>query len=760
MLISTLGFPRIGPKRELKFALEKFWKSSGSADDVKALTTVARSVEESAWNIQAAASDKVTVGDLYLYDGVLSWVHWLGLFPQRFMNIRGLDRMFAMARGVDGATALSMKKWITSNYHYMVPEMDKTTKLSPDFTDFFESVQRGIEQLGPAKATPVLIGPVTIAYLTQYRVSGSLDDDRKYLLEQLLPIYESLIGQLSALGITEIQLHEASLVFEDSSLLPLYMATYPAVLSKKNSTTKINIVSFMEDVGTTHYKWLTSVKEFDIISMDFTRGDNLGLIQKYGFPEGKVLGAGLVDARSVWRVLPRATKPVLRILKNLVNKNIRIQPSASLQFVPWDLSCEKDIVNHPTGTVLAFAVQKLDELRIVAAAFENEATLDNLEESWNSYSKAVHGDTKVSDRMAKLTAKDFERAETFTSRRTKQLKGVPLLPTTTIGSFPQTKEIRYLRSQKKKGTISEEEYNAAIDRQIAYAIGVQEALGLDILVHGEAERTDMVEFFAHKMDGMLFTSNGWVQSFGSRCVRPPIFWSDISRPSPMTIREFKVAQSLTDKPVKGMLTGPVTILNWSFPRVDISRKEQCLQIALGIRDEIRDLEEAGCKVVQVDEPALREAMPLRSHGKKEYLEWAVDAFRLSTAGAKSETQIHTHMCYCEFNDCMDAIDKMDTDVNSIENARSDNATLVAFKRIGYNKGLGPGTYDIHSPVVPPIAFITDKLESFLQCVEIENLVVNPDCGLKTRTWPETVNALKNMVAATEQIRAKRGTVSK
>lgn len=341
-------------------------------------------------------------------------------------------------------------------------------------------------------------------------------------------------------------------------------------------------------------------------------------------------------------------------------------------------------------------------------------------------------------------------------RRQKQLKGVPLLPTTTIGSFPQTPAVRSLRARLNKGAITLEQYNAEIDKQIAYAIGVQEALGLDILVHGEAERTDMVEFFAQKMDGMLFSTNGWVQSFGSRCVRPPIFWSDISRAAPMTIREFSVAQSLTSKPVKGMLTGPVTILNWSFPRADISRKLQAMQIGLAIRDEIADLEKAGCTVIQVDEPALREGMPLRPSKKEEYLTWAVDSFLLSTAGAASKTQIHTHMCYCEFNDCMEAIDRLDTDVNSIENARSDNATLLAFKRIGYTKGLGPGTYDIHSPVVPTVDFIKAKLESFLECIEIEKLFVNPDCGLKTRTWPETIGALRNMIEANDAVRASLG----
>merc|ERR1712238_579627 len=317
-------------------------------------------------------------------------------------------------------------------------------------------------------------------------------------------------------------------------------------------------------------------------------------------------------------------------------------------------------------------------------------------------------------------------------------------------------EVRRLRTQLKKKTITKEEYEAAIDKEIALMIGIQEGLGLDIFVHGESERTDMVEFFAQNMDGMLFSSNGWVQSFGSRCVRPPIFWSDIKRTKAMTTREFAVAQSLTSKPVKGMLTGPVTILNWSFPRVDVSRETQAMQIGLAIRDEISDLEKVGCTVVQVDEPALREAMPLREGKKEEYLRWTVDSFRLATAGAKQETQIHTHMCYCEFDDCMEAIDRMDTDVNSIENARNDNYTLRAFKRIGYSKGLGPGTYGIHSPVVPSVDFVKNKIKSFLPCVDIKNLFINPDCGLKTRAWPETIGALKNMIEANDIIRNELG----
>jgi len=750
---STIGFPRMGAKRELKFALEKYWK--GDIDDT-ALVKVANSVENAAWKLQADAGiDSISVGDHYFYDAVLAWSNWLGVVPARFQKTpRGFDRLFGMARGLEGATALSMKKWITSNYHYMVPEMDSSTKITPDFSYFLQSAQRGVKELGKERAAPVIVGPVTIAYLTKF-AGGDVVAQRNALIQTLIPIYRDLLAKVAALGVKEIQIHEAALVFDDRVLLPLFKQVYPTILP--SSTVGINMICFMEDVGEDHYQWLISVKGVTTVSMDFTRGNTLALVRKFGFPATKTLGAGLIDSRGVWRVDPSITKPIVDELKKVVDK-IQVQPSGSLQYNPWNLSCESEILKHPAGPVLAFAAQKLDDIKMVAKAFDDESAFNPHTLSWKNYKTAVCGNKSVSERMQKLTEKDYSRVEDFDTRRVRQLKGVPIMPTTTIGSFPQTKAIRKLRTQRKKGLLSESEYNAAIDQQIAYAIGMQEALGLDILVHGEAERTDMVEFFAQKMDGMLFTTNGWVQSFGSRCVRPPIFWSDISRPEAMTTREFSVAQALTDKPVKGMLTGPVTILNWSFPRVDISRKEQCMQIALGIRDEIESLEKAGCKVIQVDEPALREAMPLRGDSKKEYLDWAVNAFRLSTAGALNETQIHTHMCYCEFDDCMEAIDKLDTDVNSIENARSDNATLMSFKRIGYKKGLGPGTYDIHSPVCPPCSEIEDKLKSFLECMDVEKLVVNPDCGLKTRTWPETISALQNMVQATNNVRAQLGLV--
>jgi 5-methyltetrahydropteroyltriglutamate--homocysteine methyltransferase len=641
-----------------------------------------------------------------------------------------------------------MKKWITSNYHYMVPECDESTQIQPHWDNFLNDVRRGIQFLGQGVvAAPVVLGPVTLTHLT--KKSGPWTNET--LLGALLPAYKQLLQELALIGVKEIQVHEPALVFADPNLLGLYQMAYPGILPDGPA---INIVTFMDDIGSENYKWVISEPKFSIISLDFTRGKTLELVEAMGFPVEKTLGAGLIDGRNVWKFQPDKIVPMIQRLRSKIS-NIRIQPSSTLQYVPWDFGCETELQNHPAACVLSFAKQKLQEIGILAKfACGEEAILLEHSAAWKNFAKAV---PLLPQKLH--SPSDLERPEPYSQRRPKQLVGVPLLPTTTIGSFPQTAQIRRLRTQWKNGTLTQKEYEAAIDQQIAYAIGIQEALGLDILVHGEAERTDMVEFFAKQMEGLIFTQNGWVQSFGSRCVRPPIIWMNISRPKSMTVREFQVAQALTSKPVKGMLTGPMTILNWSFPRIDIPRKDQAFQLALAIRKEVEDLEAAGCRVIQVDEPALREAMPLRSEDKDEYLDWAVDSFRLATAVAKSETQIHTHMCYCEFRDCMHAIDRMDTDVNSIENARNGNETLEAFVAIHYQKGFGPGVYDIHSPVVLPVAMMQDKIQSFLQCLEPEKLVINPDCGLKTRTWPETISALQNMVAAAKEVRQALGITS-
>ena len=649
-----------------------------------------------------------------------------------------------------------MKKWITSNYHYMVPEFDETSKIEPNFAPFLEDCKRGITALGTDCATPVVLGPVSLARLTTI---SDFVKSKSSLLQALLPVYKSLLEQVAALGVTEIQIHEPVLVFDEAKDLgELLDMAYPTILPKGPA---INMVTYMEDVGAEHYKWLISENNgLSVISLDFTRGNTPELIEQYGFPETKVLGAGLIDSRNVWKVDPNATIPMLSNL-NALGIHYRVQPSGSLQYTPWDFDLELGLASHLVAPVLTFAKQKLDDVVLVARAAQGDARdiMAGHEEAWKTYrsQQASLSSSSTRERVQNLKETDFVRSHDFKTRRAMQLKGVPLLPTTTIGSFPQTKAIRQCRANWKKGVLSDAEYQAEMDQQIAYCIGIQEALGLDILVHGEPERTDMVEFFAQQLHGMLFTAHGWVQSFGSRCVRPPIIIHDITRQhGAMTTREFAVAQKLTSKPVKGMLTGPITILNWSFPRIDIPRNEQAFQLALCLRDEIQDLEAVGCQIVQVDEPALREGMPFRKADKQAYLKWAVDAFCLSTAGAKPETQIHTHMCYCEFQDCMHAIDRMDTDVNSIENARSGNATLEAFKSIGYSKGFGPGLYDIHSPVVPSTESMATKMKSFLNVLEIENIVVNPDCGLKTRGWPETIASLRNMVEATKEIREELG----
>lgn len=448
-----------------------------------------------------------------------------------------------------------MKKWLTSNYHYMVPEVDESfTSLSADFTTFLEDVNRGISYLGADKATPVVIGPVSLVRLCKFKLEAATDVQRFALMEQLIPVYTELLSTLAETGVSEIQIHEPALVFAETSLSPLFAQAYPAILKSIGDTT-INMVSFFEDIGEENFKWLTGLKEIHVISLDFTRGDSLGLVKDLGFPQDKTLGAGLIDGRSVWKVDPTVTGPVLEELKK-IGCDLRIQPSSSLQFVPWSLSCEPELLEHTAGPVLAFSKQKLSEVTALCNEAKGEPSLllQNATAAWTKYRAALTTDQKISQRIASLTEADFTRSEPYAIRRPKQLPGMPLLPTTSIGSFPQTKEIRSLRNQLKRNKITMDEYNAAIDQQIAFMIGIQEGIGLDILVHGEPERTDMVEFFAQQMDGMLFSRNGWVQSFGSRCVRPPLFWNNISRPFPMTVREFKVAQALTKKPVKGKST--------------------------------------------------------------------------------------------------------------------------------------------------------------------------------------------------------------
>ncbi len=730
-LTQTVGYPRIGKDREVKRALEGYWKGAVAAE---ALMDTFWTVAEASWRTQADAGiDRIGVGSATLYDQMLDWAVRFGLIPQRFQGLEGLDRYFAMARGVPGIPALEMTKWFDTNYHYLVPELGTAIFPSAAYGNFIELVKRARAILGE-RAVPIVIGPVTLLSLSRF------EGDMGIALAALVPLYAELLRELVGLGVDEVQLHEPVLVRSGAEALRVHFEAAYSLLAGLGLS--LNLVTYFDDLGMA-YPWVVELP-VDVISLDFTRGDNLSLIQGYGWPSSKTLAAGVVNARSVWRGRAEETETLLSelgaALPGSARGALRLGASASLQFVPYAASRETELPDALRG-VFAFAEEKLKELRAVA-----DGELAGMHAAWATFRAFSPSDAALRERVARLTDADFSRALPYAERRPQQV-ALPAFPMTTIGSFPQTLSVRQHRARFRRGEITEAEYQAGVDAFIAYTVGVQDGLGLDMLVHGEFERTDMVEYFAQKLTGFAFTRYGWVQSFGSRYVRPPIIFGDVTRPGPMTVREFAFAQSCTDKPVKGMLTGPVTIINWSYPRTDISRQEIAYQIALALRDEIADLEAAGARAVQVDEPALREGLPLKQERAEAYLTWAVDAFRLTVAGAHSKTQIHTHMCYAEFGDILAAIDGLDADVISIENARSGDATLQELAEYGYPREVGPGVYDIHSPVVPDVDFIKAKLDSFIRYLDPQKIWVNPDCGLKTRAWDEVIPALRNMVDA-------------
>ena len=611
-----------------------------------------------------------------------------------------------------------------------------------DFAGYLALIGRARALLGD-RAVPVVLGPYTLLRLSHLAMPLSA------ALDLLLPLYGELLASLASLGVVEAQIHEPALVLSGATEAREEVERAYAVLAEAGL--RLNLVTYFDDLGDA-YPWVVQLP-VDVISMDFTRGDSLALVEAHGWPAGKALAAGLIDGRSVWRVRPDSVETSLHRLQALdafqAPGTLRLSVSSSLQFVPHSAAREAALPEALRG-VLAFADEKLGELAAVAAGDFSGARA-----SWAAFEAFAPADQAVRSRVAALTGEEFRRTLAYAERRPLQVS-LPLLPMTTIGSFPQTREVRQLRARYSKGEITAVEYEAGIDALTAYAVGVQDGLGLDMLVHGEFERTDMVEFFAQKLTGFAFTQHGWVQSFGSRCVRPPIIYADISRPAPMTVREFAVAQSFTAKPVKGMLTGPVTIINWSYPRADIPRHDIAYQLGLALRDEIADLEAAGARAVQVDEPALREGLPLKRERWDGYLTWATDSFRLATGKALPETQVHTHMCYSEFGEILATIDRLDADVISIENARSDDATLRDLAAYGYPREVGPGVYDIHSPVVPTAAFVEAKLHSFLAHLGPDRIWVNPDCGLKTRAWEEVLPALRAMVEAVVKVRAELG----
>ncbi len=735
----TVGYPRIGTQREMKRALESFWK--GKLGDEELIETLHR-VEHEAWTTQREAGiDFVGVGDSTLYDHVLDWTVRLGLIPARYQDLQGLEQYFAMARGAEGVPALELTKWFDTNYHYLVPEIEAGLTPAAHFDDFLDTVKRAQSVLGE-RAVPIVLGPVTFLRLAR------LSQDFPTALQSLLPVYSQLLGQLKALGVPEVQLHEPVLVLGDGPKLAAQVEAACRTLAKAGLP--INLVTYFDDLGEAFAGALSLPVQ--ILTLDLTHGDNLDRIKASTWPQDKILAAGIVDGRNIWRMHPEAALATLTELSGSAEL-LRVSASSSLQFVPYTVAAEPSLPSQ-LRDVLAFANEKLEEIALLGKGPTDEE-LKSLDARWVAFKAFAPDDARVAKRLAALSDADFLRSEDYLARRPQQIK-LPLFPTTTIGSFPQTTEIRRLRSMFKKGELTQEEYEDKVDAWIAYTIGIQEGLGLDVLVHGEFERSDMVEYFAQKLTGFAFTENGWVQSYGSRYVRPPVIYADVSRPAPMTVREFARAQAFTTKPVKGMLTGPVTILNWSFPRVDVPPGDVAYQLALALRDEIADLEAAGARVIQVDEPALREGLPFKPDRWHIYLDWAVDSFRLATGGARSGTQIHTHMCYAEFGDILDAIDRLNADVISIENARSDDETLRELAEFDYGREVGPGVYDVHSPVIADRQQVIDKLRMYLRHLPAERIWINPDCGLKTRGWKEVIPSLAHIVEAVETVRAEAG----
>lgn len=742
MATATIGFPRVGARRELKFALESYWKGKSSEQE---LLDVLQEVERQAWNVQREKGVLRIGLDGTLYDQVLDWIFYLGLAPERFQHLKGLEQYFAMARGAPEAPALDMSKWFDTNYHYLVPELDANTRPSlENMQSFLDKVLRGQQTVGKERAVPLVIGPVTLVHMG--KLSGVTSKD---MINKLLPAYTRMLKCLKDMNVVEVQIDEPFLCKSTAGSCNQELQTVYEMLSKEG--VPINLCTYYDDVCKDVYQNLVNLP-VEKISLDFCGVPGaleppctLGLIEKYGFPSGKTLGAGVVDGRSVWAEDGFAAQTLAKLISLGVSKDkIVVQPSCPLLHVPYDV--EMETLPSQLQGKLAFAVQKLDELVALASGRAAQTTPPQ------KLAPAKNASPAVDSSM-------FSRSMPFEERRKLQPPN-PKFPTTTIGSFPQTQEIRRLRFALKKGRITEEEYNNLIDQQIAHAIGVQDGLGLDVLVHGEAERTDMVEFFGQQLEGFLHTQHGWVQSYGSRCVRPPIIYGDVSRPAPMTVREFKVAQGLTSKPVKGMLTGPVTILNWSFPRKDISRKEQAFQLAMSLRAEVDDLQANGCVCLQMDDPALREGLPLKQERWAQYLEWAVQAFRLATAVAKPEVQIVTHLCYSDFNDILEAIDGMQADVLTIENSRSGDEMIKCLADFGYNRDLGAGVYDVHSPVVPSAKEIVSRIEMMIATGLLkghhDRIWINPDCGLKTRQWEEVIPSLRNSVMAATMLRERVG----
>ena len=747
------GYPRIGAKRELKFAVEAFWKGNISESE---LNQVARDIRQQNWATQiAAGADLLPVGDFSFYDHVLDTVCALGAIPSRFgfdAASLTLTQYFELARGNATQVAMEMTKWFDTNYHYIVPEWHKDTQFKANAANL-------IAQIKEAKATghdikPTLLGPISLLWLGKEKDTNL---NRLELLSHLLPEYQKLLRELANAGVDWIQIDEPILAVDIAQeWVEAFVPTYQELAI---TGTRIIIGTYFASVA----EYLNLLKTLPVngVHIDCVRAPEQLAEFANAWPENKVLSVGLIDGRNVWRANLRETIDLLAPIATQLGNNLWIAPSCSLLHCPQDLDAEEKL-NPEIKNWLAFAAQKLQELGIIKQALVHgkdtvqQALVDSdTAAASRRTSKLIHND-QVAARVANLRAHADQRHSPFAQRIEKQQAwmNLPLLPTTTIGSFPQTQEIRQARAAFKKGELSKTDYEAAMKKNIAYCVQQQEQLDIDVLVHGEAERNDMVEYFGEQLDGYCFTQFGWVQSYGSRCVKPPIIYGDVSRPQPMTVTWSAYAQSLTKRPMKGMLTGPVTMMKWSFVRNDVPLSLVCKQIALALNDEVLDLEKAGIRVIQIDEPAIREALPLKRVQWDEYLSWACESFRLTSTDADDSTQIHTHMCYSEFNDILPAIASMDADVITIETSRSDMELLDAFVKFKYPNDIGPGVYDIHSPRVPTEAEVEHLLRKALNVINQRRLWVNPDCGLKTRGWAETSAALEIMVKVTKKLRAE------
>ena len=752
----NLGFPRIGAQRELKKAVEAYWK--GELDEA-GLRDIGKGLRAQNWRLQQQAGIQlIPVGDFAYYDQMLNMTTLLGAAPGRFGFADGalsLAQYFTLARGDKSNFAMEMTKWFDTNYHYLVPEFQLATEFKLGNEWLFEEVAEALA-LG-INAKPVLIGPLTYLYLGKEKDAGLR---RLNLLPRLIPVYQQILARLKAQGIEWVQIDEPALVLDlpqewVDALAPTY-----AALSR--GAPKILLATYFDSVEQ-HAELLKALPVAGL-HIDLVRAPHQADSFLHNFPEDKVLSAGVVDGRNIWRCNIAAALQSLNKLRETLGERLWVAPSCSLLHVPVDLAQEAKLDQTAESRTLkswmAFATQKLSEVATLARGVTQgkEAIAPQLSQANAALESRVYSpkvcDRAVRERVAALAPQDAQRKSPFAERiATQQARfNLPAFPTTTIGSFPQTADIRAVRAGYKQGRIGTAEYQAEMRAEIQRAVRKQEALGLDVLVHGEAERNDMVEYFGEQLQGFAFTEYGWVQSYGSRCVKPPIIYGDISRPHPMTVEWARYAQSLTGKPMKGMLTGPITILQWSFVRNDIPRADTALQIALAIRDEVRDLEQAGIAIIQIDEAAMREGLPLKKSDWPFYLDWSVRAFRVCSSGVRNQTQIHTHMCYSEFNDILPAIAAMDADVITIETSRSDMELLEAFSEFSYPNDIGPGVYDIHSPRVPSIEEMLRLMRKALAVIPANRLWVNPDCGLKTRGWPEVEAALQNMVAVARQLR--------